>query len=142
MYVGVAWLNNKDWVYTKYDLEHIGSRPEFAEYHIPSVTNVSVSSGPSRLSHLTLYTVNWTYDPGTVYTARATQFRFCWQPSRGDEICRRADGNEVSYELVILGVIDSLKSVEVKPDRRVWVGTRPFASPYYPPQEVNLSYGN
>ena len=142
MYVGVAWFNNKDWVYTQYDLEHISRRPVFAEYHIPSVTEASVSSGPSRLTHLTVYTVDWLYDPGTVPTARASEFRICWQQSSGVDVCREVDGNDASYELVVLGVLDSLKSIEVKPSRRVWVGTRAFASPYYPPTNLNLSYGN
>ena len=142
MYAGVAWYNNKDWVYTRYDLEHINERLGFAEYHIPSVNNVSVSSSPSRLPHLTVYRVDWMYNPGTVSTASASHFRICWQQSRGDDLCREVDGNDSDYELVVLGVLDSLKSIEVEPSRRVWVGTRPFASSYYPPAIVNLTYGD
>ena len=146
-YFGVAWLHSLGWTYTHYDIEHIRqSTYRYAEYHIPSVSVVRVSASPTRLVGVTGYTVSWTYNPGTVRTATVSRYRLCWTPLKGSTICRTPDDSELSkrggilsYELSILGTIQSLKSVEIQPDRRRLLG---LGRSYYPPQEFNLRYGD
>lgn len=149
MLFGVRAVNDKSvagWVYTHYDLDHIRSNFTFAEYNIPHTTSVAVQTVSSSLLHQTGYKVTWRYEPGTVSTAVVDQYRLSWEPVRGTTIQREVDvrdlttesNGKLSYTLYILGRIQSLKSIEVSP-------TRKLSSPllygqYYPPYEVKIRY--
>ena len=137
-FLGVANINSKSWVYTDYDSEHIDSNPRFAVYEIPSVSNVRVSSSQSDLPDATTYRVSWTYNPGSVRTATVFSYRLCWETDRGRRICRYANGDALSYDLVVPVEIVAFKSMAISPNRIRFVGLEGI---YYPPQSFDLRYG-
>ena len=137
-FLGVARINSKGWVYTHYDSEHIDSSPGFAVYQIPSVTDVRISIPRSHLPHSATYRVSWAYSPGSVETATVYSYRLCWEPARGLDTCRIADGDVLSYALSFVGEIVAFKSIAISPNHKRFVGLVSF---YYPPQAFDLRYG-
>ena len=136
-HVGVANFNAKSWVYTDYDSEHIDSNPRFAEYQIPSVTNVRVSSLRSNLPDATTYRVSWTYNPGSLRTATVSSYELCWETARGGEVCRHPNGDVLSYDLVVPVEIVAFKSIAITPNRKRFLG---LGGVYYPTQSFDLRY--
>ena len=53
-------------------------------------------------------------------------------------LCRVAPGSALSYSFGGWGVVDSFKSIEIRPNRRVPVGYG--LEDYYAAQEFNLRY--
>ena len=136
--LGVANINSKSWVYTDYDSEHIDSNPRLAVHQIPSVSNVRVSSSQSDLPDATTYRVSWTYNPGSLRTATVSSYRLCWETDRGRRICRYANGDVLSYDLVLPVELVAFKLMAISPNRIRFLG---LGGIYYPPQSFDLRYG-
>ena len=137
-FLGVANINSKSWVYTDYDSEHIDSNPRLAVHQIPSVSNVRVSSSQSDLPDATTYRVSWTYNPGSLRTATVSSYRLCWETDRGRRICRYANGDVLSYDLVLPVELVAFKLMAISPNRIRFLG---LGGIYYPPQSFDLRYG-
>ena len=143
-YFGVAWVYSLFWTYTDYDFKHIQSYHRFVEYHIPRVRNVKVSKLPSPLVGLENYEVSWTYDPGTVNVATVSRYRLCWERWEGSIMCSTLSPNDLDatngilrYDLLVLGGLQSLKSIAISPNNK---RIRGVGGMFYPPQFLNLKF--
>ena len=85
----------------------------------------------------TIYRVSWAYDPGSVRTATVNMYRLCWETDRGRRICHFMNGDALRLDFVSQVEIVALKSIEISPDRKRFLG---LGDGFYPPQSFDLRY--
>ena len=82
--------------------------------------------------------MSWAYNPGSLRTATVSSYRLCWETDKGRRICRYANGDVLSYDLVLPVEIVAFKLMAISPNRIRFVG---LGGIYYPPQSFDLRYG-
>ena len=77
-------------------------------------------------------------------TTSVSSYRLCWETARGRKECRHADGDALSYdlvvpvELIVPVEIVALESIAISPNRMRFVG---LGGIHYPTQTFDLRYG-